>query len=428
VEQNNDNSSGQEPNVPSQVPAQSNNTSETHQELPPQGGGLSYPPTQSDDTVRTAGGAYIAGPIATEGGVSIYGGTVGTVIYGGSTPTSSVSPNRPENYVPFERNPLFQARPGEFEELERLLFEVETAHKRLGLVGMGGVGKTQLAVELVYHCLDEERFPDGVFWLIATGNADDWRVALAKLALTTNYLPLDDKPSDADNELRRAQHLCRYLASHSRALLVLDNADDPGLILSVLPALAGGEITCSLLYSSRVARVLPGFTAYSVDKLPQETALRLLLAFTRPVLLAEILWGSQDEEARAARVLCEMVGYLPLALVHLRAVLNDDQDILLTALLAALREQGALEVANDLDPDAAPLIATFHLSWEKVKEVEAQRLFKLAAFFPKAAPIPLGLLGLAAGLGEKTEGFTRLGKMLLRLQQLRLLESVMNFW
>src|SRR6266496_524989 len=51
-------------------------------------------------------------------------------------------------------------------------------------------------------------------------------------------------------------------------------------------------------------------------------------------------------------------------------------------------------------------------------------LFKLAAYFPEAAPIPLWLLGLTAGLGEKTEGFTPLGKMRIRLQQLSLLEKL----
>src|SRR5205085_4585479 len=91
------------------------------------------------------------------------------------------------------------------------------------------------------------------------------------------------------------------------------------------------------------------------------------------------------------------------------SLLDIDRDMLLTALLAALRAQGALEIANDVDPDAASLITTFRLSWEKVKEAEAQRLFKLAVYFPEAAPIPLWLLGLAAGLGEKTEGFTPLG-------------------
>jgi hypothetical protein len=72
---------------------------------------------------------------------------------------------RPRNYIPFSRNPLYQPRPDEFERLETLLLGLETAQKpaRLGVIGMGGIGKTQLAVELAYRCLDKKHFPDGIF-------------------------------------------------------------------------------------------------------------------------------------------------------------------------------------------------------------------------------------------------------------------------
>ena len=57
----------------------------------------------------------------------------------------------------------------------------------------------------------------------ATGTtAFDWQKPLAELAEKTEYLPATDDPSDQENEARRARHLCRYLASHRDALLILD--------------------------------------------------------------------------------------------------------------------------------------------------------------------------------------------------------------
>ena len=338
--------------------------------------------------------------------------------------------DRPKNWLPFPRNPLFQTRPGEFERLEtELLFDIPRQPARsglVGLVGLGGVGKTQLAIEFAYR--NQHRFSAGIFWMPATGNSIfDWQHQLAELANNTGYLPPDDNRSNSDYEIQRARHFCRYLATHKDALMILDNVENTELIRSALPTLAGENVACSTLYTSRNQKTemdIPGVATFPVELLSEERALRLLLETTKPLLLAEIVAGSLDTEADAARFVCQRVGYLPLALVHLRGLLADKapKPLTLARLAEKLTQQGALELAKKRRDGAASLFATFWLSWEKVESEDSRRLFKLASYFPEAAPIPLWLLGLAASLGEDGDIFEPLGKACNQLWEWSLLE------
>ena len=385
-------------------------------------------PHPSETTIQTGGGAYVGESVTNLGGFNMFGGKIKEVHFHEPMPSLITRPTHPTSYLPFRRNPLSQPRPGEFEHLESLLLQFHEAGQLVsvglvGVTGMGGIGKTQLAVEFAYRY--EERFPGGIFWMPATGHTFfDWQRQFADLASKANYLPADDDMSNPENEARRARHFCRYLAGQTDVLLILDNVEDPNLVLSVLPSLAGKEPACAILYTSRSTLTSPGITLHSVKLLPEDAALRLVLETTRPELFAKVIANHQDEEADAARFICQKTGYLPLALVHLRGLLTRDQRITLVRLAEVLKQRGALDLAKTQQGDATPLFATFGLSWERIQQESAQRLFKLACYFPEATPIPLWLLGLAAGLGESGDFFEPLGEALLQLQELSLLEGL----
>jgi len=222
----------------------------------------------------------------------------------------------------------------------------------------------------------------------------------------------------SENEARRARYFCRYLANHSNALLILDNVEDPNLVTSALPILAGGSLACSILYTSRVTQTPHGVVSHSVERLSEKASLHLLLEETRS-LLSEVLTDSQSSEAGAARSMCSMVGYMPLALVHLRSFLMQDRHVSLCRLIEVLNSRGISGVATTVTE-------TFRLSWEKVRTKEAQRMFLLASYFPEATPIPLWLLGLASGLGENGDIFEPLGQARFHLLELSLLEELSN--
>lgn len=236
--------------------------------------------------------------------------------------------------------------------------------------------------------------------MTATGSRLEWQWELAKLGGATGYLPLEDDPGQSDNKLRRARHFARYLAEYQDALLVLDNMEEPDLLRSVLPDLAGMPFKCVVLYTSRQPKVPLGFSAHEVDWLTDEGALTVLLKGLHPKLLEETLAGSQSAEAQAARVLCHEVENLPLGLMHLHGLLAEDTDSPVVRLLQDVIRYGMLHLADKEYEDASPLFGVFHLSWQRVQDETARRPFLLEGYFPEAAALPLWLLGMATGLGE----------------------------
>jgi WD40 repeat protein len=66
--------------------------------------------------------------------------------------------------VPFRRNRRFVGREEQLTQLQQQLHDHRTIGIT-GITGMGGIGKTQLAVEYVYRARERGDYPDGIFWL-----------------------------------------------------------------------------------------------------------------------------------------------------------------------------------------------------------------------------------------------------------------------
>src|SRR5690349_19515846 len=67
--------------------------------------------------------------------------------------------------VPFAVDPEFVGRDADLERLRQLFKESAAGVRRAALVGMGGVGKTQLAVEFAHR--NRSDYPGGVYWVNA---------------------------------------------------------------------------------------------------------------------------------------------------------------------------------------------------------------------------------------------------------------------
>jgi hypothetical protein len=118
--------------------------------------------------------------------------------------------------VPFHPNPFFIGRDQLLADLYARLQAVDGGIRRVVLSGLGGVGKTSVAVEFVYrHQADYE-----LVWCV---NGEQPANLLADLADLAGKLGLD---TDASQEAQ-VSTLRGWLERHQRWLMVLDNVEGP---------------------------------------------------------------------------------------------------------------------------------------------------------------------------------------------------------
>ena len=166
------------------------------------------------------------------------------------------------------------------------------------LNGMGGVGKTRLALEYAWRRAGEYA---ALLFVIA-----DSREALQRnLAALCKVLNLPEQGETDEGRQRDA--VLGWLRQHSGWLLILDNIDSEEAATAaeaLLPQLAGGHA----LLTSRLANWSGSVALPPLDVLSPEAAADFLLART------DAKRRKQAEDAAAARTLAEELGRLALAL------------------------------------------------------------------------------------------------------------------
>ena len=126
-------------------------------------------------------------------------------------------------YIPFSKNPRFVGRIAELDALTQKLF-VNKESQKVTLVGLGGIGKTQVTLNFAYSVKDSQ--PEySVFWVPAL-SLESFEQACAEIARILR-IPL------ATGDKEDVKELVRQYLSAKRAgkwLLIVDNADDVEIV------------------------------------------------------------------------------------------------------------------------------------------------------------------------------------------------------
>ncbi len=180
---------------------------------------------------------------------------------------------------------------GREDEMTELLAALERGGVTIsGLRGMGGIGKTALALKLAEQLTP--RYRDAQFFLDLKGTTMPLSPAEAMAHVIRGYHPTARLP-ETEAELRGLY--CSVL-SGQRALLLMDNARDAAQVEPLIP-----PASCLLLVTSRWHFHLPGLFARNLDTLPAADARKLLLTIAPRI------------DGRAAEI-AQLCGCLPLAL------------------------------------------------------------------------------------------------------------------
>lgn len=266
------------------------------------------------------------------------------------------------------RNAVFTGRGALLEELrDELLGTTQRLVMPQALHGLGGVGKTQVALEYAHRFKADY----DLVWWISAQSPDSIRVALANLAEQIG-LRVGDNTADAANAALEA---LRRGEPTSRWLLIYDNADNPEQLTPYLP---GGD--GHVLITSRD----PAWT-----RLANPLAVDV---FTEEEAAAHLIRRVPEISEENARKIGTALGYLPLAIEQAAAWLASTF-MPAGEYLEALENETASTLERSAESFPQSVAMTWSVTFRQLREASpaAARLLELLAFF-SSEPISLDLV------------------------------------
>ncbi|MEG3958878.1 tetratricopeptide repeat protein [Microcoleus sp. herbarium2] len=285
------------------------------------------------------------------------------------------------NNIPGSGAVEFVGRTEQLSELHQLL-EKNNQVVIAAIAGMGGVGKTELAIQ--YAQGHAETYKGGICWL--SPKRGDIGVQIVEFAIA--HFPNFTLPNGLT--LAGQVQFCWQRWAEGQVLIVIDDVADYRQIKSYIPS----ESRFKVLITTR-ERLGKPLARLDLDVLKPKAALALLKSLVERERLKREPW--------VARNLCKWLGYLPLGLELVGQYLAQDEDLSLAEMLRRLKQKRLRHPAlKNPEPTMTAQLGVadaFELSWERLNDAE-QRLGCLLSLLAPA-PIPWKPNGLQLAVSEK---------------------------
>ena len=212
------------------------------------------------------------------------------------------------HHLPLRRAPLFTGREDVLEQLHQRLKPGSRIAITQAVTGLGGVGKTYLALEYAYRYQSEYLH---ILWA-AADSARTLTSEFIKLAYDLHLVPEHDRTHALPT-------LQDWLCTHDDWLLILDNVEDLSLVdgpTAIVPKAQSGAV----LFTTRIQATLDAVT---LPCMSNELGALFLLRRSRRLALEAPVEKADPEDYRLALQLSRTLGGLPLALDQAGAYIED---------------------------------------------------------------------------------------------------------
>jgi len=208
----------------------------------------------------------------------------------------------------YQRNPYFLGRTKLLQVLRENLCASQsgTYNHRVALYGLGGVGKTQVAVEYVFQYRGKYH---SIFWISAATLAD-LQTGFQGIAENTKCVAVDQKDAAST-----AKAVLRWLEKQTSWLLVFDNLDEISIVDGYLPDISSGNGHLLITTRNQDPTGIPS-QGLEVEVFESDDAVDFLL------LRATGRKESQPEVRSTSSEIVAELGYLPLAIEHAAAFIR----------------------------------------------------------------------------------------------------------